>query len=158
MSSKDSLYGRCHCGNISFALHTQLSVASLPSRKCGCSFCSKQQAVYASDPSGSLAVTVRRPEELRRYRFATKEVTFLFCGTCGTLCLVVTKIDGAIYGIVNLAVVEDAGPLPISVPVVDLSNESSTVARERRRRAWIPQVTFSPADLPGIIFCGSDTR
>lgn len=152
MSSMDSLKGRCHCGNVNFELHTRHSVNTLPSRKCGCSFCSKQQAVYASDPNGALAVTVRRPEDLRWYRFATREVAFLFCGTCGTLCLAVTEIDGKPYGIVNLAALDDAAPLPTGVPVVDLSNESSSAARERRLRAWIPQVTFSPVDLLNAIF------
>ena len=40
--------GRCHCGNISFALDWQPEPTDIPARACSCSFCTKHGGVWTS--------------------------------------------------------------------------------------------------------------
>jgi hypothetical protein len=40
--------GRCHCGNISFALDWQPEPSEIPARACTCSFCAKHGGVWTS--------------------------------------------------------------------------------------------------------------
>jgi hypothetical protein len=46
--------GRCHCGNISFALDWRPEPSEIPARACTCSFCAKHGGVWTSCPTGSL--------------------------------------------------------------------------------------------------------
>src|SRR5215831_15619323 len=50
------IHGRCHCGNIAFALTWEPDPVEIPARACTCSFCVKHGGVWTSYPSGALAV------------------------------------------------------------------------------------------------------
>ena len=64
--------GRCHCGNISFALDWQPEPTEIPARACTCSFCTKHGGVWTSCPTGSLKVAVKEPSRASSYAFGTK--------------------------------------------------------------------------------------
>jgi hypothetical protein len=63
--------GRCHCGNVTFTLRWEPVPSEIPARACTCSFCTKHGAVWTSCPTGSLAVAIRTPASVARYRFGT---------------------------------------------------------------------------------------
>jgi hypothetical protein len=50
--------GRCHCGNIFFALDWRPEPSEIRARACTCSFCAKHGGVWTSCPTGSLTVNV----------------------------------------------------------------------------------------------------
>ena len=61
--------GRCHCGNISFALDWRPEPSEIPARACTCSFCAKHGGVWTSCPTGSLTVSVKDRARLSKYAF-----------------------------------------------------------------------------------------
>ena len=46
--------GGCHCGNLRWTLRSELSLAQLPVRTCGCRFCRKHGLLMTSDPQGEM--------------------------------------------------------------------------------------------------------
>ena len=46
--------GRCHCGNIAFALDWVPEPTLVPARACTCTFCVKHGGVWTSCPAGTL--------------------------------------------------------------------------------------------------------
>ena len=42
--------GRCHCGNIRFALDWQPDPETIPARACTCTFCTRHGGVWTSYP------------------------------------------------------------------------------------------------------------
>jgi len=64
--------GRCHCGNISFALDWRPEPSEIPARACTCSFCAKHGSVWTSCPTGSLTVSVKDRVRVSKYAFGTK--------------------------------------------------------------------------------------
>jgi hypothetical protein len=55
--------GRCHCGNISFALDWRPEPSEIPARACICSFCAKHGGVWTSCSTGS-RLREGRPESI----------------------------------------------------------------------------------------------
>ena len=62
------LRGACHCGQVEVAFETAMSVADLPLRACGCSFCRRHGTKAVADPNGRLTISAP-PNGLNRYRF-----------------------------------------------------------------------------------------
>jgi len=60
--SEAPLTGRCHCGNLEFALETTAPGGALSLRADTCSFCRRHGARTTSDPSGHVAITVHHPD------------------------------------------------------------------------------------------------
>jgi hypothetical protein len=61
--------GRCHCGNISFALDWRPEPSEISARACTRSFCAKHGGVWTSCPTGSLTVSVKDHARLSKYAF-----------------------------------------------------------------------------------------
>src|SRR5262245_31263555 len=94
--------GRCHCGNISFALDWRPEASEIPARACTCSFCAKHGGVWTSWPTGSLTVSVKDRERVSKYAFGTKTAEFHVCTACGVVPVVTTRIDGRLYAVVSV--------------------------------------------------------
>src|SRR4051812_13602990 len=75
--------GRCHCGNVSFALTWEPDPTEIPVRACDCSFCVKHGGVWTSNPSGSLEVRLENPSLVSQYAFGTRTAQFHVCARCG---------------------------------------------------------------------------
>src|SRR5262245_46468838 len=101
-----SLQGSCHCGRITFSFSSMIPPEKFTPRSCDCSFCQRHDALYISDPNGSLVVDVKEATALGEYQFAHKLATFLFCRNCGVLVAVLFKTDGQIFGSVNSRCIE----------------------------------------------------
>jgi hypothetical protein len=134
--------GRCHCGNLSWALRSKFSQSELPVRACLCSFCRKHAAISTSDPLGSMNFAVQDARALIRYRFATETAEFLVCARCGIYIGAQIEEHGRFYGIANLRLFEGESDFAARAEPMDYSGESSDARRSRRVRRW------TPVDLP----------
>ena len=138
--------GSCHCGNISFKLNWEPEPTEIPARSCTCSFCTQHGGVWTSCPTGSLAVSIRRPLAVSRYSFGTRTAEFHVCSTCGIVPVVTSRIDGNLYAVVSVNAFERVNPslLRRASATFDAENEETRLAR--RARNWIPDVVFTASD------------
>jgi hypothetical protein len=137
--------GKCHCGNIGFALHWEPDPTEIRARACGCSFCCKHGGVWTSNPSGRLRISVDEPGQLGRYAFGTHTAEFLVCGRCGVVPVVTSLIDGHLYAVVSVNAFENVDAALIHRSPADFDGEAEAGRLERRRRNWIADVAFEPA-------------
>src|SRR5262252_8332938 len=101
------LHGKCHCGNIAFQLDWDGDPREIPARACGCSFCVKHGGVWTSNPKARLAVIIHDRTLVSRYTFGTGTATFHICSRCGAVPVVTSEIDGRLYAVVNVNVLDD---------------------------------------------------
>ena len=94
--------GSCHCGNLRWTLLSELSLAQLPVRTCGCRFCRKHGLLTTSDPQGEMNFILTDDTAVLRYRFDTKTADFLMCGRCGVYVGAQMEEAGRYYAIANL--------------------------------------------------------
>ncbi len=138
-----TIEGSCHCGNIRWRLEPSKPRDELPVRRCTCAFCAKHGAFYTSDPAGRLAVEVRDPGAVSVYRFGTHTTEPQVCRQCGVTPVILTRIDGKLYGVENLATAENMLVEPGRVQDVNFEDQPREERIARRRRTWIADVTLS---------------
>jgi hypothetical protein len=134
------LEGRCHCGAISVAVETPKAPAELPLRACQCSFCRKHGVRSTSDPEARVTYTVADPAELQRYRFATRTAETLICRTCGVYVGAIIEIDGGLYGIANVNVLDDQSAFDRPPEIRSYDHQTAEERIARRRVTWMPAV------------------
>ena len=135
--------GRCHCGNITFALAWKPEPAEIPVRACTCSFCVKHGGVWTSCPTGSLKVRVKDPSRVSRYSFGTKTAEFHICSGCGIVPVVTSRIEGRLYAVVSVNAFEGVEPSLLRRAPASFDGESEEVRLARRARNWIGDVEFA---------------
>jgi len=144
--------GRCHCGNIAFALTWEPDPASIPARACSCSFCVKHGGVWTSDPDGALTVRVRDAALVTRYAFGTKTAEFHVCARCGVVPVVTSRIDGRLYAVVNVNAFEAVEASLLQRVPASFEGEGEGPRLERRQRNWIATVEYLVGDNdPGAV-------
>lgn len=136
------IFGRCHCGNISFALNWKPEPPEIPARACTCTFCTKHGGVWTSCPTGSLKLAVKDARHVSTYAFGTETAEFHICTRCGVVPVVTSRIDDRLYAVVNVNTFEgvDASLLRRSSSTLDDETEDSRLAR--RKRNWIADVEY----------------
>ena len=132
--------GRCHCGNIAFALTWRPEPASIPARACSCSFCTRHGAVWTACPDGSLQVAIADAARVSRYAFETRTADFLVCATCGVAPAATSRIDDRLYAVVNVNTFEGVAPALLARAPAHFGAESESERLARRRRNWIGDV------------------
>jgi hypothetical protein len=134
--------GRCHCGNISFALNWKPEPSDIPARACTCTFCTKHGGVWTSCPTGSLKLVVKHARHVSTYAFGTKTAEFHICTHCGVVPVATSEIDSRLYAVVNVNTFEgvDVSLLRRSSSTLDDETEESRLAR--RKRNWIADVEY----------------
>ena len=145
MSSSASLMieGGCHCGNIRFFLAWPASATTLPARRCGCTFCTKHGGRWTSHRDAELRATIRDERDVSAYRFGTETADFHLCRLCGVPCFVTSDIDGNRYAVVNVNTFDAIDPsLSLDESSTDFDGEQADSRLERRKRNWIPRVSF----------------
>lgn len=85
-------HGRCHCGSLTLRFTTVSEPASIQPRACDCSYCTRQGAMYISDPQGTLEIA----GPAHKYRQGDERADFLSCPQCGILLGVVYAGRGAV--------------------------------------------------------------
>lgn len=138
--------GRCHCGNISFALDWTPEPTQIPARACTCSFCTKHGGVWTSCPGGSLAVTLREPSAVSRYAFGTRTAEFHVCARCGIVPVVTSRIAGRLYAVVSVNAFENVDPSLLKRAPASFDAEDEAARLARRARHWIPEVSFTEGE------------
>lgn len=132
--------GKCHCGNISFALAWEPDPAEIPARACTCTFCVKHGGVWTSSPSGSLRVSIADPRRVSRYEFGTRTAQFHVCSTCGIAPVVTSRIEGRVYAVVSVNAFEGVDPALIRRAPMSFEGEETSTRLARRARNWIADV------------------
>lgn len=135
--------GRCHCGNISFALTWEPDPPEIPARVCTCSFCTKHGAVWTTTPSGPLKISIREPERVAHYAFATNTAQFHICARCGVVPVVTSRIEDRLYAVVNVNTFEGVEPSLLRQVPVSFDGESEETRSARRKRYWIGNVEYA---------------
>ena len=134
--------GRCHCGNISFALDWRPEPSEIPARACTCSFCAKHGGVWTSCPTGSLIVSVKDRVRVSAYAFGTKTAEFHVCTACGVVPVVTSRIDGRLSAVVSANAFENVEPALLRPAPVIFEGENEQERLSRRKRNWIADVQF----------------
>jgi hypothetical protein len=137
--------GGCHCGDVRFELDWPGDAATIPARRCGCTFCRKHGGVWTSNPAGTLTVRSARRANLSRYEFGTATAEFLICGRCGVAPLVTSKIGDRTYAVVNANTFDGVDPARITIVPASFDGEEVGDRLARRARNWIPNVRIEEA-------------
>ena len=132
--------GGCHCGNVRFTFHWPGEGQVIPTRKCGCSFCTKHGGVWTSHSDGRLEVSVADPSAVEPYRFGTATVDFHVCRACGVVPYVTSAIEGGLYAVVNVNCFENVDPADLEQSPADFDGEAPGDRLTRRQRNWIKNV------------------
>ena len=135
--------GRCHCGNVSYALGTRERLDDVVVRICACEFCLRHRPRHWSDPQGSLEIAIEDPGEIVRYRFGHGTADFLICRRCGVYCLAITELDGDFRAVCNLNLALGRGARPRETTLEALA-ESTEERMQRRGAKWTPVVSGWP--------------
>jgi hypothetical protein len=137
------IHGGCHCGNITFHLTWDPEPREIPARACDCTFCTKHGGVWTSNPKGALRVEVKEPARVSKYEFGTRTATFHICSSCGVVPLVTSELDGRTYAVVSVNAMNGLDPALIKRAPISFDGEALASRLERRKRSWIPDVTFA---------------
>lgn len=143
MSERVDIAGSCHCGNVRIALSWPRAESLIAIRECGCSFCQKHGGAWTSHRDAELVIHIDRPSLVSKYRFGTETAEFYVCSLCGVVPLVLSRIDGADYAVVNVNTFDDTAGLAFDTSQTDFDGEDTASRLDRRRRNWIPSVSFA---------------
>ena len=139
-SVPSKIRGSCHCANVSYELTWPDDASKIRARRCGCTFCVKHGGVWTSNPAGSLAVRIERPKDVSRYEFGTGTAEFLVCARCGAVPLVMSRISGRDYAVVNINTFDGVDAARIEIAPASFDGEEVGDRLARRQRNWIPDV------------------
>lgn len=140
------LRGGCHCGLVTFELAWPGDPASMPARRCGCTFCRKHGGVWTSHPDARLEARVPRSGQVSRYTFGTGTAEFVVCGRCGVVPLVTCAIDGRLHAVVNVHTLDDVDVSRLAIAPATFEGEGVGDRLARRQRHWIADVRMEEGD------------
>lgn len=80
-----ALTGGCRCGNVTLEVHLSSEPERYNPRACDCNFCREHDAVYVSDPNGSVVVRVEAMSNLKFVQQGHGFAEFIFCAVCEQL-------------------------------------------------------------------------
>ena len=93
--------GSCHCGNITFSMHSEKHVSEFNPRKCDCNFCLKHGCMFVSDPEGSVDIRIKNTEALNKYRQGSGLAEMFVCKQCGVAPLFTFEHENGLYAVLN---------------------------------------------------------
>lgn len=137
MDKINQIEGGCHCGNIRYRFYTVCSPQQLAYRVCGCSFCRKHGVVYTSDPQGRLELDYSGATNT--YQFASKDVEFVSCASCGIMTHVLCRSDAKLFAALNTNTF-DTIPSNRHITTKNFAQESREAAMQRRYQHWVGDV------------------
>ncbi len=136
------IHGKCHCGNVSFALTWEPEPVEIPARACSCSFCVKHGGVWTSHPAASLRVAIEQPSLMSTYTFGTKTAEFHVCARCGVVPVVSCRVEGRLYAVVSVHALEGVEASLLCHASASFDGEGTDSRLARRQRNWIGDVQF----------------
>jgi len=135
--------GKCHCGNISFALRWPGDGVEIPVRVCGCTFCIKHGGAWTSHRDAELMAEIRDDTLVSKYRFGTSTADFYVCARCGAVPFVISAIDARLYAVVNVNTFEGINRSSLVQTTANFDGEGTGDRLERRKQNWIRAVHIS---------------
>jgi len=141
-----TIRGACHCGNLSYELHTRTPLDAVRARACDCSFCRMHAARNWSDPDGAAIVRIRDVRQLQRYRFGMRTADFLLCTVCGAYLGAVLSAGDKSWSTVNLRLSD----LEVEEDGASYGSENTADRIARRQRAWTPTRVVTATNAPGL--------
>lgn len=98
--------------------------------------------MYVSDPSGQMRISVKREEDLGRYRQGSETCELLFCKECAVLVAVVFEEEEKMIGGLNARCMDEYDEFgePEVVSPRKLSKQEKI---ERWQKVWIRDVTIN---------------
>lgn len=138
--------GRCHCGNIAFALTWEPDPTEIPARACTCTFCVKHGGVWTSHAPGALEIAIADPALVSRYAFGTRTAEFHVCSRCGAVPVATSRLDDRDYAVVNVNTFDDVAPSLLRHASASFDGEDAESRLARRKRNWIGEVAFVVRD------------
>ena len=134
------IQGKCHCGNIAFALEWPEVPSEVPARACGCTFCVKHGGVWTSNPNAKLSITYQKKDAVSQYAFGTQTATFHICMRCGVVPIVTSEIAERLYAVVNVNTFESFDSCLLRREAANFDGEVQESRLARRQRNWIADV------------------
>ena len=134
------LEGSCHCQNLAFTLDWPGEPAEIVARVCDCSFCSRHGCAWTSEPSARLRLRIEDASLLSLYAFATESAEFSICTRCGVVPLVLSRIEGGVYAVVNVNTFTNLEAGRIRRLPLRLGDEALETRLARRKLRWIADV------------------
>jgi hypothetical protein len=141
------IHGKCHCGNIAFALTWEPDPIEIPARACTCSFCTKHGGVWTSKPGSALKVALKDASLVSQYEFGTRTAQFHVCIRCGVVPVVTSRIDEHLYAVVSVNALEGVAPSLLRRMSANLDGEGKDSRLARRKRNWIASVEFAESGI-----------
>ena len=134
--------GRCHCGNLSFVLHSDREADELRARECDCTFCRAHGAKCVADADGRAVIRVDDASQLLRYRFGMQTADFLVCRACGVYLGAVIDVDNATFSTLNI---RTSALRDVPASAQSYAGETREERIARRRHTWTPtEIRVSP--------------
>jgi len=140
MLHKNTLKGSCHCGNVSFTLHTDKDVGDFVPRTCQCSLCKKHDASWISDPEGEADVHYANKDDVNPYRFGTGTSDFIICKKCGVLTVALCELESTTRAVLNVKSMLDHKFTKEAI-LTNFDGETVEARLARRTRNWTGKVT-----------------
>ena len=133
-TTRVSFEGGCHCGNLNYIFEASAGLDKLGLRACACSFSRKHGQRSASDPNGSIKLSVSDLTKLNRYRFALNTSDFLISNACGVYIEALLQDKDGAWMVVNVNTLRDQPPVdfPIAIHNFDAEDVTARVARKKK--------------------------
>ncbi len=138
-------YASCCCGNIEARIEFLEPISSFTPRACDCNFCTKHGAAYISDPNGKLAIQIRNPNEIVKYKHGSGIADFITCKLCGVFVAVTYSLEEQLLGSLNSRTLENMSDLPEPQNVSPkLLPDTDKIGRWEQ--IWFQNVTIENSD------------
>ena len=120
-------------------------ISNYAPRACDCDFCTKHGATYISDPNGKLAIQIKNPNEIVKYKNGSGIADFITCKLCGVFVAVTYTLDEQLLGSLNSRTLVNVSDLPkpnnISPKLLP-----DTDKIDRWKHIWFQNVTIANSD------------
>jgi hypothetical protein len=134
--------GSCHCAGIRYELQWPDTQASIPARRCTCSYCTRFNGTWTSHPDAQLTISCEGESPAGRYRFATGTAEFLFCGSCGVIVAALCADSEGLKAVLNINTLDEDERLLFEPGDSHFDGETLEQRLERRSAGWIGQVVL----------------
>lgn len=138
-AARDDIYGRCHCGNLSFFLRWPAAMR-LILRVCACDFCTRHGALWLSHPAAPVTLNCADQDAIVAYRFASESADFLLCRRCGIVTMARCVVADGQRVVVNANTFENIAVAHCQRAAAHLGDEGLPARVACRLRNWSPLI------------------
>ena len=93
-------------------------------------------------PGASLRIRLKDARRVSKYAFGTGTARFHVCIDCGVVPVVTSEIDGRLFAVVSVNVLEGLDPSLVARAASNFDGEAIEDRLARRKKHWISDVKF----------------